>query len=56
MDGDFLVDDLGGLLAVVVANARALEDKRGRMGMFNWLGERLLHLAHLARSNTIAGE
>ncbi len=55
MDGDFTVDNLGALLALVVANARELEGKRGLMGIANWVGDRLLNLAHLSRSNTIEG-
>ena len=40
------VDDLGGLLAVVCANARSIEAKRGMLGMLNWSGSKLLALAH----------
>lgn len=53
---DFEADDLGGLLAVVVANAAGSEEVRGRLGPLNWLGDRLLYLAHKARPNTVAGE
>ncbi|GBF87498.1 cyclopropane fatty acid synthase [Raphidocelis subcapitata] len=55
MDGDYVVDDLGALLALVVANARALNEQRGLLGAFSWIGDRLLHWAHLQRSNTIEG-
>lgn len=55
MDGDFEVDDLGGLLAVATANAHNIEESRGLLGMFNWAGDRLLHLAHRARPNTLEG-
>lgn len=54
MDGDYEVDDLGKLLAVATANAYNIEDNRGMMGIFNWLGDRLLHAAHAARSNTVS--
>ena len=40
------VDDLGGLLAVVCANARSIEAKRGMLGLLNWAGSKLLTLAH----------
>ncbi|PSC74866.1 cyclopropane-fatty-acyl-phospholipid synthase [Micractinium conductrix] len=55
MDGDYEVDDLGSLLAVATANANNIEESRGLMGAFNWLGDRLLAAAHAARSNTLAG-
>ncbi|CAD7695206.1 unnamed protein product [Ostreobium quekettii] len=55
MDGDFEVDDIGGLLAIAVANAANMQNKRGALGFFNWMGDRLLHLAHLRRANTIVG-
>ena len=40
------VDDLGGLLAVVCANACSIEAKRGMLGLLNWSGSKLLTLAH----------
>ena len=43
------------MLALVVANARALNEQRGLLGAFSWIGDRLLHWAHLQRSNTIEG-
>lgn len=52
MAKDFLVDDLGSFLAVVVANARNLEGNKGMMGMLNWAGEKMLLVAHMQRSNT----
>jgi hypothetical protein len=55
MDGDYEVDDFGGFLAVAVANANGIEDSRGLLGIFNWLGDRLLYLSHLRRPNTIHG-
>lgn len=30
-----------------------LQDNRGLLGLFNKLGDRLLHAAHAARSNTV---
>lgn len=42
MDGDYECDDLGALLAVATANANQIEESRGLMGAFNWLGDRLL--------------
>lgn len=55
MDGDYEVNSLGGLLAIATANARNIEGNRGKMGVLNWLGDRMLHLAHLGRGNTIEG-
>jgi len=55
MDRDFEADDLGALIAVIVANAEATESNRGALGLLNWLGDRLLYVAHLARPNTIEG-
>jgi hypothetical protein len=43
------------LLALIVANARALNEQRGLLGALTWVGDRLLHYAHLQRSNTIEG-
>eukprot|EP00798_Chlamydomonas_sp_ICE-L_P032282 gene32282-16848_t len=48
-------DDMGRMLATVVANAHSVEDSRGSLGVLNWVGDRLLHLYHLARPNTIEG-
>ena len=47
------VADLGGLLAVATANAGHIQESRGALGLLNWVGDKLLLLAHLARSNTI---
>ncbi|EIE24233.1 cyclopropane fatty acid synthase [Coccomyxa subellipsoidea C-169] len=55
MDGDFLVDDLGALLAAVTANAGNIEGNRGALGILNRIGDWLLLLAHRARANTIEG-
>lgn len=55
MDGDYECDDIGAFLAVVTANARHLEGKRGALGVLNWLGDWMLHLAHIGKSNTIQG-
>lgn len=53
---DFEVDNIGGLMAVIVMNAGSSEEARGSLGILNWIGDRLLYLAHLQRPNTIAGE
>jgi len=52
---DFEVDSLGGLMSVIVLNANSSEEARGSLGILNWVGDRLLYLAHLRRPNTIAG-
>ena len=43
------------MMALVVANALQLNEQRGLLGAFSWVGDRLLHWAHLQRSNTIEG-
>jgi hypothetical protein len=53
---DFETDNLGGFMALIVSNAYNTEDARGSLGLLNWLGDRVLHLAHLRRANTIEGE
>lgn len=65
MDGDYEVipdlgeaqsgGDLGALIAIATANATNIESMRGLLGVFNRLGSRALHLAHLGRSNTVSG-
>mmetsp|Transcript_519 Transcript_519/g.1567 ORF Transcript_519/g.1567 Transcript_519/m.1567 type:complete len:846 (+) Transcript_519:245-2782(+) len=55
MDGDFEVDNIGGLLAIATANIKNIEGNRGKMGILNWLGGKLLYFAHRGRSNTIEG-
>ena len=50
---DCQVDDIGQLLAVATANAHQIQASRGGLGLLNWLGDKLLLLAHLARSNTL---
>lgn len=50
-----VVGDLGSLLAVITANAVNIQDNRGALGIANWIGDKLLLLAHLARPNTLAG-
>ena len=50
----FQVDDIGALLAVATANANTIQASRGALGVLNWVGDKLLLLAHLARSNTVA--
>lgn len=56
MDGDFLVDDLAGFMAIMVANARNLEGQKGLLGVANWVNDKLLAAAHAQRSNTREGE
>ncbi|KAK9804082.1 hypothetical protein WJX73_004574 [Symbiochloris irregularis] len=53
MDANYEVDDLGQLLALATANAHQIQASRGGLGVLNWVGDRLLLLAHLARSNTL---
>eukprot|EP00892_Ulva_mutabilis_P006654 jgi/Ulvmu1/4360/UM002_0085.1 len=55
MREDISVDDVGALMAVITANTRNIEGNRGMLGAFNWLGDRLLYVAHLTRANTIEG-
>lgn len=42
-------------MSVMVTNAHASEEARGSLGLLNWLGDRLLYMAHMARPNTIEG-
>lgn len=56
MTGDFEVDDLGALMAILAGNAGQVEERRGALGPLNALGDRLLAAAHAARANTRAGE
>lgn len=56
MSGDFEVDDLGALMAILAGNAGQVEERRGSLGPLNALGDRLLAAAHAARANTRAGE
>lgn len=55
MDGDYLVDDLGSFMALMVANARNLEGQKGMLGLAQWANEKLLAAAHARRSNTREG-
>lgn len=55
MSGDFEVDDLGALMAIMAGNAGRVEERRGALGPLNALGDRLLAAAHAARANTRAG-
>lgn len=56
MDGDFLVNDLAGFMAVMVANARNLEGQKGLLGVANWINDKMLAAAHARRSNTREGK
>ena len=40
---------------MVTANAVNIQSNRGSLSIANWLGDKLLLLSHLARSNTLAG-
>lgn len=54
--GHYEVDSLGGLLAIICANAPHFEAHRATtLGPLNWLGSKLLYLHHLRRANTIEG-
>ena len=55
MQNDYSVDNLGAFMAVITANAHGIESNRGVLGVFNWIGDRLLYLAHLTRANTFEG-
>ncbi|GFH05862.1 amino_oxidase domain-containing protein [Haematococcus lacustris] len=55
MDKDFEADNLGGFMAVILANAHSTEASRSSLGWLNWVGDRMLYLAHLMRPNTIEG-
>jgi cyclopropane-fatty-acyl-phospholipid synthase len=52
MDGDIECSDPGALMAVIVENARDAEASRGALGVLNWIGDRLLLMAHAARHNS----
>lgn len=55
MQNDYSVDNLGAFMAVVTANAYGIQSNRDVLGVFNWIGDRLLYLAHLTRANTFEG-
>ncbi|GMH42872.1 hypothetical protein BSKO_10791 [Bryopsis sp. KO-2023] len=55
MDGDFEVDNLGGLMAIAAENVHRLHGEKGVLGILTWIGEKLLFLRHLARPNTVEG-
>lgn len=48
------MDDLGALLVMATANAVNIQESRGALGVLNWIGDKLLLLAHLGRSNTLS--
>ncbi len=52
---DFECDDVAALMSVIVQNAYQTEEVRGNLGVLNWIGDRLLYMAHLAKPNTIEG-
>ncbi|KAG1678525.1 hypothetical protein FOA52_014559 [Chlamydomonas sp. UWO 241] len=55
MERDFETNELGGLMAVLLANVEQTEINRSKLGVLNWLGDKLLWLAHQRRPNTIEG-
>ncbi|KAK9864126.1 hypothetical protein WJX84_007458 [Apatococcus fuscideae] len=55
MHGDFEVNDLGALLALLTANLVNIQASRGSLGVLNWIGDGLLRLAHATRGNTLFG-
>ncbi|MEW5297105.1 MAG: hypothetical protein WDW36_000333 [Sanguina aurantia] len=55
MDQDYEADDLAAFLAIITANACNFEAQRSKLGVLNWVGSKLLLLAHLGRPNTIEG-
>ena len=50
-----VLGDLGCLMAIITANAVNIQAKRGALLLINWIGDKLLLAAHLARPNTITG-
>lgn len=42
-------------MAVITANAMNIQSNRGALSIVNWIGDKLLLAAHLARPNTISG-
>lgn len=42
-------------MAMATANALSIQSSRGALSVANWIGDKLLLMAHLARSNTIFG-
>lgn len=55
MDGDFEVDDLGALMAILARNASQMHSNQGALGLLNWIGDRLLYVKHKFRPNTVQG-
>ena len=55
MKGLQVSGDLGCLMAVATANAISIQSNRGALSVVNWLGDKVLLLSHLARSNTMQG-
>lgn len=55
MDHLYETDDLSGLMAIIVENASYVEDNRGMMSTINFVGDKLLWLAHKFRPNNKAG-
>eukprot|EP00210_Caulerpa_lentillifera_P009285 g8850.t1 len=55
MDEDFVVDDLGAFMCILVINAKYLSDNQRTLGVWNYIGEWILSQANKARPNTING-
>ncbi|CAG9462248.1 unnamed protein product [Pedinophyceae sp. YPF-701] len=59
MDGDWTCANPAAFMAVLTANADQLNNGRGGRGILgplaNWIGDRMLYLAHLTRANTLEG-
>lgn len=55
MDEEFLVDDLGAFMSILVINAKHLSENQSSLGIWNYFGEWILAQANKARPNTIAG-
>lgn len=55
MDGDFEVDNLGALMAILARNVSQLHGNQGALGLLNWIGEKVLYIKHKLRPNTVEG-
>ena len=55
MNGEFDSPDLVALMTVLALNARHIQANRSKLGLLNWLGDKLAYVAHLGRANTLTG-
>lgn len=55
MARDFDVDNPSALLSIITVNASGIQASRGLMGVLNYIGDKVLYLAHLSRPNTVQG-